>query len=147
MSRIDRGFTLIELMIVLVVIAVLGSIAVPTYRQYVLRSHRVEATAALLNIAAKQEKYYLACNTYTEDMTGPVDASDCDDRGLGVADGGAADGVQTDNGWFTITADADVDSFSLTATAIGPQAEDSDCSTFTIDFDGTKSATSDKCWK
>ena len=49
------GFTLIELMIVIVIVAVLAAIAMPSYRQYVLRSHRTEATRTLLNVAVAQE--------------------------------------------------------------------------------------------
>jgi Tfp pilus assembly protein PilE len=64
-----------------------------------------------------------------------------------MADGAAADGLQTENGWFTIAADADADSFELTATAIGTQAKDSDCASYSLDFDGARSATTDKCWK
>jgi type IV pilus assembly protein PilE len=60
----SRGVTLIELMIVIIVVAVLASIAIPSYRQYVLRSHRTEAKAALMNVAAAQEKFYLQNNTY-----------------------------------------------------------------------------------
>ena len=47
----SRGFSLIELMIVVAIVAILGTIAYPSYQQYVLRSHRVEAKAMLLNAA------------------------------------------------------------------------------------------------
>ena len=50
-------------------VAVLAAIAVPSYRQYVLRSHRAEAKTALLNVAAAQERFYLQNNTYTTDLT------------------------------------------------------------------------------
>lgn len=149
MPRKQQGMTLIELVIVVVVIAILASIAIPSYREYVLRSHRVEATAALLAIAAKQEKFYLACNSYTTQLTDPVDASDCADRGLGVpdADAGKA-GLQTENGWYTVTVESDDPTldFTLTATAIGSQARDTDCATFSVDHSGVRTATKDKCW-
>ena len=67
------GFTLIELMIVIVVVAVLAAIAMPSYRQYVLRTHRTEAKRTLLNVAVAQEKFYLQNNTYA----GPSGARDC----------------------------------------------------------------------
>ena len=142
-----RGMTLIELMITLVIIAVLVSVAVPSYRQYVLRSHRVEATSALLSIAAKQEKFYLACNTYTENLTAAVDEESCADRGLGLPDGdGDVDDLQTENGWYTISVEANNLTFSLTADAIGSQAADGECAQFTLDQNGARSATKDKCW-
>ena len=52
----SRGFSLVELMMVIVIIAILASVAVPGYRDYVQRAQRVDATAALLRIAAAQEK-------------------------------------------------------------------------------------------
>ena len=147
-ARAQRGVTLIELMIVLLIVGLLASIAVPSYRQYVLRSHRVEAQTALMNLAAAQEKHYLVCNTYTDAIDGPSDTA-CDvDRGLGFGDFDAdVDGLQTENGWYTITIDdADAETYTATATAIGSQADDVDCTTFSIDAAGRREAESEECW-
>lgn len=62
------GFTLIELMVVLVIVGILSAVAVPTYRQYVIRAQRTEAKTALLRLAANQERHYLQNNTYTDDL-------------------------------------------------------------------------------
>ena len=69
-NRIHRiaGFTLIELMVVLLIVGILGTVAVPAYRQYVIRAHRTEAKTALLRLAANQERHYLQHNTYTDDL-------------------------------------------------------------------------------
>jgi len=64
-KRNQTGVTLLELMTVVVIIGVLTSIAIPSYRRYTLRAQRSDATAALLRIAAAQEKFYLQNNTYT----------------------------------------------------------------------------------
>jgi len=125
----SRGFTLIELMIVVLVVAVLASIAVPSYRQYVLRTHRTEAKAALLNVAAAQEKFYLQNNTYTTALSAAPPA------GLGIA-------ATTRNGYYTIAiGDADATEYSVTATATGTQTQDTACASFAIDSFGVKSAT------
>ena len=58
MDRIDRGFTLIELMIVVAVMGILAVIALPMYRDYVLRANRAVAKAAIMTIVAKQENWY-----------------------------------------------------------------------------------------
>lgn len=144
----QRGVTLIELMIALVVLAILASVAIPSYRSYILRSHRAEAQSALLALAAAQEKHYLNCNTYTEELEAASDAA-CDERGLGFADADAdAEGVQSRNGWYTveITA-ADTDTFAITATATGSQARDADCTEFGIDAAGTRTAENAECWR
>ena len=62
--RLHKGFTLIELMIVVVVIAVLSAIAIPSYKNYVLRSKRAAARTAILNMAQQQERYFTQNNTY-----------------------------------------------------------------------------------
>jgi len=147
-QRAQRGVTPIELMTVLLVVGLLASISVPSYRQYILRSHRVEAQTVLMNLAAAQEKHYLVCNTYTDLLEGPSDAACDTGRGLGFGDFDAdVDGLQTENGRYTITIDdADAETFSATATAIGGQAEDVDCTTLLIDATGRREAESDECW-
>lgn len=59
-----KGFSLIELMIVVAIISILAAIAYPSYQQYVLRGKRAEARAALLDAAARQERYYSDNNRY-----------------------------------------------------------------------------------
>lgn len=151
----SRGVTLIELIVVMVVIGILAAIAVPSYRQYVVRSHRVEATSALLNIAAAQEKFYLQCNRYTTSLTGPINGT-CGTvgspgtRGLGLTDFDTVRaGVQTENGWYTLSVPtATAAAFTLSAAAVGAQlSDDGDCATFGLDSTGLKSATTGKCWK
>lgn len=64
------GFTLIELMITVVIIAVLASIAVPGYQNYVRQTRRSDAQVALTRTANQLEKYFTFCNRYTSSMTG-----------------------------------------------------------------------------
>ncbi len=59
------GFTLIELMITLLVIAILSAIAYPIYEHQVVQSRRTEARSALLELAAREERYYATMNAYT----------------------------------------------------------------------------------
>jgi type IV pilus assembly protein PilE len=148
MTHSNRGVTLIELVVVIAIIGILASIAIPSYERYILRSHRVQAISALLAVAAAQEKFYLACNTYTANLVELPTVADCDDRGLGYPDGDAATGVQTEGGWYTITIDkADADEFDLTATATTKQSKDTKCLEYKLDETGTKTATSEDCWR
>lgn len=138
-----RGFSLIELMITLVIIAILAAVAIPGYRNYVMRTQRGDATAALLRIAAAQEKHYLQRNTYTTNL------NDAPPDGLGIP--------MTENGWYTLGVD-DVAPGGLTAgyqatataDAGGPQGGDDACQTFTINHQSVRDSAPDPvdvCWR
>ncbi|EKP0306933.1 type IVa pilus pseudopilin TppA [Aeromonas veronii] len=129
-----RGFSLIELMIVIAIVAILGTIAYPAYQQYVLTSHRVEAKKMLLDAANRQETYFMDFNRYTSS------AAD-----LNISD-------DSESGFYHLVISAGTNTFILFATASGAQGSDSDCIIFSIDQDGTRSATrlgdtvNDACW-
>jgi len=132
----SAGMTLIELMIVVAIVALLAAIAVPSYRQYVLRANRTEATTALLQLAAAQEKFYLQNNTYA----GNALIDDAPPAGLGLS-------ATTAGGRYTVAITAaTAAAFSATATAAGAQAADTTCATFTIKQAGARTATSANCW-
>jgi type IV pilus assembly protein PilE len=60
-----RGFTLVELIVAMVIVATLAAIAIPSYSSYVLKSHRTEVKAALLDAASLEERFFSTGNTYT----------------------------------------------------------------------------------
>lgn len=136
----QRGVTLLELMAVVVVIGVLGALAIPSYRQYVMRSQRVEAKNALLRLATNQERYYLARRTY-----GTVAQL--------IADG-MLDNDRSDRGTYQITiAGANAAGYTATATPVAGGAfdmrEDSQCTSFSITATGVRTATGSdpaSCW-
>lgn len=61
----QKGFTLIELMITVVVIAILSAIAIPAYREYLIRAQTVEGIGALSDMRVKMEQYFQDNRTYT----------------------------------------------------------------------------------
>src|SRR6478736_2197284 len=90
-SRRSGGFTLIELMVVIGVVAVLGSIAVSTYRSYILRTTRTEGRMALLATQVAQEKYFLQNNAYAQDIATVIAAPPAG-LGINLTAGGVTNG-------------------------------------------------------
>lgn len=131
----SRGFTLIELMIVVVVIAILAAIGYPAYQDQVRKSRRTEAKSALQDAMNRQERHYTTDNTYTTDMT---------DLGY------ASDPFTTAEDWYEVDAAAcggGLDEcVALTASALDGQTDDS-CGDFTLNSQGQRSASgSGDCW-
>jgi len=133
---------MIELLAVVSVVAILSSIAVVSYRSYLLRAHRTDATTALLRIQVAEEKFFLQNNTYTIDIT------DALPTGLGV-------GSTTPNGFYTLVVAADpgstnsiATSYLATASATGRQTKDTPCPTLTINDQAQHgpAATATTCW-
>src|SRR5688572_9653384 len=123
-----RGVTLIELMVVIMVLAILASIAVPSYRRFLLRSQRTEAMRALMQAQTAQEKFFLQNNMYSDDLTGAPAAG-----GLGLL-------TTTDTGTYDLALEATAATFTVTATAKDGQRQDEDCLEFSINQAGTRTA-------
>ncbi len=68
-NKNNKGFTLVEMMIAIGIIAILASIAYPSYVGNVKKSRRVEAQSALQQIATLQEQYFSETGSYTKNLT------------------------------------------------------------------------------
>ena len=68
-QKAHQGFTLIEMMIVVAIVAILTAIAVPNYTRYVERGRRAEARELMMRVASAEERYYTNFNRYTADIT------------------------------------------------------------------------------
>ena len=108
-----RGFTLIELMIVVAIVAILAAVALPSYRDYILRGQLVNATNLLAAGQAKMERYFQDNRTYADvssAIKSPCAAgSDDPDRKLGSF-------IMTCNGT------PDLNTYSIKATGSGTTA-------------------------
>ena len=67
-GSLRRGYTLIEMLLVLVVLAILTVIVVPTYRDFVLRANRAVGRGAILDVMARQEQYYVSHKSYANTL-------------------------------------------------------------------------------
>jgi type IV pilus assembly protein PilE len=109
--KFHRGFTLIELMITAAIIAILASVALPSYQQYVIRSNRAAAQAEMMDIANRQQQFFLANRSYATTLA---------TLGYSLPDelsGRYTAGITTDNA-------ATPPNFTVTFTPIGAQASD-----------------------
>jgi type IV pilus assembly protein PilE len=117
------GMTLIELMAVVMVIGVLGMIAIPSYRQYVMRAQRTEAKTALLRLQTNQERFYLDNRSYSDDPAELGFADNLSERGTYTLAIESADllteytatATPADGGEIDMTRDAQCTEFSITA--------------------------------
>ncbi len=141
-----RGVTLIELLIVIVVIGILSSMAVGSYRRYMLRSNRTDGTATLLRVQIAEEKFYVQNSIYTTSF-----GTD----GLNMATGTSVASLASPNGYFTLSIAARTGGFTLsnsyvaTATAANGQTQDTQCTSLTMDDTGAKGSSPSAistCW-
>jgi type IV pilus assembly protein PilE len=82
--KMSQGFTLLELMIVVVIVAMLAAIAIPNYSQYIIRANRSDAQDKLSEVAFEQERFANRNRRYTLDMTELGYASDPTGSGQGL---------------------------------------------------------------
>jgi type IV pilus assembly protein PilE len=123
------GFTLIELMIVVGIVAVLAAIAYPAYTQFILQGNRTDATKTLQLAAQSLERCYSTNFTY----------AGCTVNGNVVNDGST---MQSPNLFYTITFNIpDAQDYSLVAVPVAaPQTNDTQCVQFTLLSSGQQTA-------
>jgi type IV pilus assembly protein PilE len=135
MSSREQGITLIELVVVLGIVGILASLALPSYRNYVLRANRTEGRSALLALATAQEKFYLQCKTYAATIDQDA-VSNCDTGLLRFP-------AYSEHGHYQITiASADTSGWAAEAAPAGdsPQFRDVRCQKYELTSTGAKSA-------
>jgi type IV pilus assembly protein PilE len=143
------GFTLIELMIAVAIIGILVKLAYPAYTQSVLKSHRAEAKAALLDLASREERYFSTTNTFTTSAPALGYSS------TATLTASAPLSVQAGNAIYyklsvALDSTASAPNFTATATAVNNQVGDTKCKDFSLTQAGVQSVngtdTAANCW-
>jgi len=133
------GFSLIELMIVVVVISVLAAIALPSYLDSVRKSRRADAKTALVQLAQFMERNFSLAQRY-----------DKDSAGTGVALPFTQAPVDSPTKYYDLTVSTPTqNTFTLTATPISGTSQESDvCLNLTLDNAGARGTSSSRtdCW-
>ena len=128
-----NGFTLIELMVAVAILAIILAIAIPSYEAYVVRANRGEGKVAILQAAQGLERCFTRYNAY--------DAGACN----------LTFPITSEEGRYQITVNRTATTFALTATPQGTQAtRDGECANFTVSQTGLRgvsgTGTVQDCW-
>ncbi len=122
--RYSRGFTLIELMVVVVIVGILASIAYPSYLKFVQASHRSDAQARLIEVSQAMERCFTEHNVYND-----------------AACPSSPDNTER----YSVTLAATATSYTLTATPQATGGQNSDkCGTMTVNHLGIQTPAT--CW-
>lgn len=134
MKTRSRGFTLIELMVIVAITGILASIAYPSYAEYVRKGNRAEGQAFLSDTAARQERYYSQNNAYADTITKLY--------------GESSRSSQTDKYTLSIATNSGDGGYTLTATA---QFTDARCGNLSLNALGVRGETGTRdvayCWR
>lgn len=136
-----RGFTLIELMVVVAVVLILAALAYPSYTRYIERARRADAHTLLTKVATEQERFFSQFNRYA------LDLSTAPPAGLGMTR------LLSEHGYYEVSVAAgptgDNMTYALTATPQAQQANDA-CRNLMLNSAGTKTFSGSEvngyCW-
>ena len=133
----QRGFTLIELMVVVAIVGILLIVALPSYQSFIIKSHRTDAYNTLADIALRQQHYVVDSRTY-----GTVAQLGLDTTGCG-ANAASADG------YYCVSIVVAGQTYTLTAIPQGAQTGDTHCANLTLTETGVKGSSTGAtdCWK
>ncbi|MDS4020687.1 MAG: type IV pilin protein [Candidatus Competibacter sp.] len=150
-----RGFTLIELMITVAVVAILAAIAYPSYLEQIRKSRRADAKAVLLEAAQWMERYYTSNNRYDQDRASTPNLVTSTTSGIQSFpnSGLTASPKEGATKYYNLSLSAvTANTYTLQAAPTGAQSGDG-CKTLTLTNTGARGLTDsptktvDECWR
>jgi len=135
-SRDHRGFTLIEVVVAMAVLAILLTLAYPAYVNQAIKARRADGHALLYEAAQRQQQQFTENNAFTAT----------------VGSGGLDMNAGSQEGYYTLSIDRpSTTTYTLTATAVAPQTGDTSCGNLTLTDLNIKGCTAtgcdvDRCW-
>jgi type IV pilus assembly protein PilE len=144
------GFTLVELMIVVAIVAILAAIAIPAYQKQIMQSRESSAKSALLDLARREETFYSSNNYYTTQLDSlGYNSSNITSNAIQVPN-------NTNEAYYTVTiapasSGTTAATYTATATPVAGSTQVNDpCGTYQLDYLGNQTATgtptSGSCW-
>ena len=138
------GVTILELLLVVAIIAIIASFAYPSYMGQVVRTKRTAATAALLQIANRQQQFFMDRKSYTSDLT---------DLGYGsdpfvISDDGTSSIAKDPQSVYSISlSNVAATRYTITAEPLhGQLSQDIACGSLTLDQAGVRGSDGVDCW-
>lgn len=128
--KYQKGFSLLELMVAVAIVAVLAAIAIPSYQAHVVKGNRAAAQSFMMDVANREQQYLLDVRSYTTSLTT-----------LGMA----APADVSKNYQISITANLTPPSFTITATPVAGAQQASD-GNLTLDSSGAKTHGTSNTW-
>ncbi len=132
----QKGFSLIELLVVVAIVGILAGIAYPVYTDSVIKARRADAKTTLLDLAQRIERFYSENHNYTN-----------------VADDVGGTPQDSPDSWYSITIASTATTYTLTAAPQSSQANDTECQSFTYNnlgqegVTGGATLTAQQCWQ
>lgn len=129
MIKKNKGFSLVELMVVIAIVAILATVAVPLYSNYIQKNNRRDATSALMTASLAEDNFFIKNDRYSDNLSEVYRTT-------------------TDENLYTLSiSNVTDDGYTLTATAIGSQQSDTECATISLEIDGAiQRKTPTACW-
>jgi type IV pilus assembly protein PilE len=144
----QRGVTLIEILIVMVILALIASFAYPSYMDYIVDTKRTAATSILLQVADRQQQFFMDNKRFANDLTNLGFAN----NPLVIADDGStmADAANSRSTYTVTLANVTPTTYTVSAAPLNSQAaRDTDCGSLTLNQALLKDSSggAGDCWK